>query len=415
MVRVRLLAPLLLGLGLVAGCTSEVELEPPTASGLTAAEQTSRGQVAVSALVTAINERDPAALADIVVPSEREMVAAVLRNAETLEVGRIESEYVDTTPAQLSEAQRADLGPAGAEAWVAEARLSYRLPLDGAPSRHEIAVVLVPDGDGARVVGLGGHGTRSPLWLIDEVDVQTRGRVTVLNAGDRPTTFYVGLGARALTDVARVLPEWKGPLFLEVPRDKDQLDVVLAAQPDTYASIAGITSTADGSVVPGAPVHVYLNPPVFDTLKRQGAQVVVSHEATHVATDASFTSGLPTWLLEGFADYVALVGADVPVERAAAQAIKQMRTDGLPEALPSPEDLESTAEGLGATYEQAWLACRYLAQRYGEDALIDFYREVDSGTSVASAFDGVLGITEAEFMQGWRDHLRPLVESGETG
>ena len=33
----------------------------------------------------------------------------------------------------------------------------------------------------------------------------------------------------------------------------------------------------------------------------------MSHEATHVATDATFAS-MPTWLLEGFADFVALDG-----------------------------------------------------------------------------------------------------------
>ena len=34
--------------------------------------------------------------------------------------------------------------------------------------------------------------------------------------------------------------------------------------------------TADGTLVPGAPVHVYLNPRVFATLKHRGAQVVIS-------------------------------------------------------------------------------------------------------------------------------------------
>ena len=55
-----------------------------------------------------------------------------------------------------------------------------------------------------------------------------------------------------------------------------------------------------------------MNPPVFEPLGPQGAQIVMSHEAAHVATDAA-ASSMPTWLLEGFADYVALAHVDLPV------------------------------------------------------------------------------------------------------
>ena len=60
----------------------------------------------------------------------------------------------------------------------------------------------------------------------------------------------------------------------------------------------------------------------------------MSHEATHVATGASFAT-VPTWLLEGFADYVALDDAGVPVDVAAAQALERIREDGLPDRLPT--------------------------------------------------------------------------------
>ena len=36
-----------------------------------------------------------------------------------------------------------------------------------------------------------------------------------------------------------------------------------------------------------SPVHVFVNPQVFDPLRPRGAQVVISHEATHVATEAA--------------------------------------------------------------------------------------------------------------------------------
>jgi hypothetical protein len=45
-------------------------------------------------------------------------------------------------------------------------------------------------------------------------------------------------------------------------------------------------------------VHVFVNPEVFDRLQPTGAQVVLSHEAVHVATDAARSDVAP-WLLEG--------------------------------------------------------------------------------------------------------------------
>ena len=90
-----------------------------------------------------------------------------------------------------------------------------------------------------------------------------------------------------------------------------------------------MTTTADGSLSPDAPVRVFVNPTVFGRLKARGAQVVMSHETTHVATGATFTS-MPTWLLEGFADFVALDHAGVPVDLAAGQILARIRKQGVP-------------------------------------------------------------------------------------
>ena len=69
-------------------------------------------------------------------------------------------------------------------------------------------------------------------------------------------------------------------------------------------------------------------------------QVVISHEATHLATDAPLTSGVPLWLLEGFADYVALHDVDLPITTTAGQIIQQVRTDGAPDHLPGPAEFD---------------------------------------------------------------------------
>jgi hypothetical protein len=154
-------------------------------------------------------------------------------------------------------------------------------------------------------------------------------------------------------------------------------------------------------------VRVLVNPVVFGRLKVRGAQVVISHETTHVATGATFVS-MPTWLLEGFADFVALDHAGVPVQLAARQILRRIREDGLPTRLPTSSDLDPTATGLGATYEEAWLACRFLAQEHGAARLVRFYDAVSGGTSASRAFRTVLGTSEAEFVTRWRADLKRL-------
>ncbi len=135
----------------------------------------------------------------------------------------------------------------------------------------------------------------------------------------------------------------------------------------------------------------------------------MSHEAAHVATDAA-TASLPTWLLEGFADYVALAHVDLPVSVTASQVLRQVRDEGVPRRLPSKADFESESTSLGASYEAAWLACRLLAETYGEQRLIRFYERSDRDGDTGTAFREILGTSEEEFTRQWREHLAELAD-----
>ena len=228
----------------------------------------------------------------------------------------------------------------------------------------------------------------------------------MLSAGGAPAR-YTGLADQAVVDVHKVLPRWRGRLVVEVPANPVQLGRVLGAQPDAYGGIAAVTTTVDGSLVPGAPTHIFVNRPVFDPLGPRGSQIVMSHEATHVATDAA-TSRMPTWLLEGFADFVALDHMGLPVSVTASQILARVRRSGPPAQLPGSRQFDPRNKALGASYEAAWLACRLLGQRYGEKRLIAFYRAADRTGSTSGPFRTVLGTDQRTFTRQWRGYLRQL-------
>jgi hypothetical protein len=117
---------------------------------------------------------------------------------------------------------------------------------------------------------------------------------------------------------------------------------------------------------------------------------------------------MPLWLLEGFADYVALRDVDLPVSTTAGQIIDRVRQEGPPETLPGSVEFDTTTTHLGATYESAWLACRLLADRAGQAALVRLYMDVRDGASIGSALQREFGLTEAELTELWRDLLTDL-------
>jgi hypothetical protein len=331
-------------------------------------------------------------------PAAGDRLAALVANADALRVGDFTLRYVDD-----------DGAPTADGAWDAAVDATWRFRgFDTVSGRAEVAAHLVDDGDRVALTGFGGGGRVSPVWLSGPVQVRRTPSTLVLVAGSpAEADRYAARAETAVPVVRRVLPDWRRGLVVEVPASVDALEAALGAKRGDYDQIAAVTTSADGSTAPDSPVHVFANPDVFGTLKRTGAQVVMSHEATHVATDA-WDSRTPLWLLEGFADYVALRDVDLPVDRSAAQIIASVRKDGTPRRLPEEAAFGAQTPHLGATYESAWLACRLIAQESGEPALVDFYRAVDRGQPLASALSAQTGLSVATLTTDWRNELQEL-------
>jgi hypothetical protein len=234
----------------------------------------------------------------------------------------------------------------------------------------------------------------------------------VLAAGSARDADLVAERADAAVPVVqRVLPQWPGRLVVEVPASDEGLAAALAAEPGTYARIAAVSASVDGTLTPDSEVHVFVNPTVYDGLDEVGGQVVMSHEATHVATGAPLTAGVPLWLLEGFADYVALHDVDLPLSTTAGQIIGQVRRDGPPDHLPGQTEFDETATHLGAAYESAWIACLVLTDEGGQGALVRLYEQVSRGRDLADQLRALFGLSETELTARWRQRLRDLAAS----
>lgn len=394
-----LVAVVLLGL---TGCSGNASIPPPAASSDDNSSRAVQAAATIDALLAALNSGDTAAASALGAPGVNGLLSSLVENVRTLHLVDLSLRYVDEdatlTPSDL----------AGPRAWTGTIEVIYRLrDWDGAPITVETPMTFVPGEHGQLIAGIGGSDGRTPVWMTGPVQALVSGRALVIAQGGRGARDLM-LAQHAVKAVDQVLPHWQGKLVVEAPATETELDQALGVPQPQYADIAAVTGSVDGSLDPTAPVHVFLNPRVFDALGPRGAQVVISHESTHVATRATFAT-MPTWMIEGFADYVALAHAGIPVSTAASQILARIRKQGPPAHLPTAAELAPTAGGLGATYEEAWLANRFIARDHGEAKLVAFYYAVDGGMSVTEAFRRILGTTEATFVKRWQADLRQLV------
>jgi hypothetical protein len=364
--------------------------------------------VLLDRLVSALRDGSRADLLALAAPGDQAAASELsdLRhNVRALGVTDLSMRYVDEDDGRLTSGQQRRFGD---RAWVADVQLTWRVRgFDVHDGHLEVPVTMLETRRGAAFLSTRAEvGGSTPLWMLQRVDVRRTGRALVALAGNGSAERFSGLADQAVVDVRKVLPGWRGRLVVEVPGDEQQLGRVLGSQAGSYGGIAAVTTTVDGSLSPDAPVHIFVNPRVFDPLGARGSQIVMSHEATHVATGAAVSS-MPTWLLEGFADFVALDHVDLPVSVTASQILARVRKSGPPAHLPGKTEFDPQNQALGASYESAWLACRLLGERYGESRLIAFYRAADRDGSTTAAFRD-LGTSEPAFTRAWKGYLRSL-------
>ena len=354
----------------------------------------------------------------------------VFRNLRRLPLAHWSYRVADVRGGGPSGGEASASGPRRAEATV---RLRYRLR---GQDRAAVAVTeryAVVRRSGRWYLSGELRGGEPQLWEQGTLAVVRGRRSLVLGtvsgaAGARAGEERARLRAlaraadRAVAETARLWPHgWPRRVVVERPYGQRQLARLLGEPESTYSDIAAVTTGEGGREVRAAADRIVLNPSAYGELSGAGRHVVLTHETVHVATRTLTGPATPLWLSEGVADWAGYRHAARSLRaprRAAPELASAVRHKRLPHSLPADRDFRfgNRADALARAYEGGWLACRFVADRWGEGKLLALYRAV--GESEAGSGEGAedaavdhamraeLGLDRGEFTARWRAYVR---------
>lgn len=320
----------------------------------------------------------------------------------------------------LKASRRAALGP---DAVTARVEFRHKIAgYDAIDVRHEFVLTIAPRGEHWQIIA-DSDGKTPPatgLWDFGPVTVVEGSRSLVLGL-DKAAALrrYAEEVDAAIPAVSQVWGrQWPQRAVVVVPEDTKQMAAILGGKPLDYTRIAAVTTGVfDSSARKRSADRIVLNPATYPQLRSIGRRVVLTHEVTHVATRAISDESVPLWLSEGFADYVGYLREAVPVRVAAGELLSEVRTGRAPKRLPLPTDADFSARAskLATAYERAWLACRFIADTWGQRALIRLYTAVgasdeEAPAAVATGLREVLDTTPAQFRAEWQAYVADHAE-----
>jgi len=406
---------LLLVASLLIGCSfiAPPARTQPTAPTTESPTRTERAQRLVDDIVTSGRRGD--SIAEFM--SSRDQVFAARAAVWSANLARIDWSSLRWTvrsrEANLPTARRAALGP---DAWVQLVSVRWALPDESRTAEEDVWLTFVDEpavDGGAPTLRLAGDtdgpgaGFPVPIWWQQPVQLQ-RDRATMLLTDDDDTE-WLGQASAAQRAVRKRIGvaerDPKGSLVVEIPQSRTAFERTLGVPSTSYAQVAA-AAWPMGVDTTTAPIHVVVNPEATARLSGLGREVLLTHEAVHVAT-RSPGSPAPTWLIEGYADriaYRAHPAADAPATKTVRDSV---RKQGVPRDWPAEEDFAPQAAELDLSYDLAWTAARSIAMAYGDDALNRFYAVVDRGASLEEAAEQI-GTTEKQLRERWRADLAEL-------
>lgn len=310
--------------------------------------------------------------------------------------------HVDLIPAgHTRELTEARIRALGLSARVHAVRVRWAVPGEPTPAEHLIWLTVTNSADGPRLAGVtDGPSDRAarPIWWDTPVTVSRRDGAAVI-AGSRtdPEPWLDGLAAATATLAEHDL---RLPFVVaEVPATTADFERVLGVRPGSHRHVAA-TAWPFGSTV-----RIVVN---LDAAPAQGParQVLLTHEVVHAAA-GSVGRDAPLWLIEGYADLVAL--ADHPDVSAAHRQhlVEDQRSHGISAHLVSAAELAPDHPRVHANYQRAWLAVRVLDRGQGSAGRV--HAAVVAGVPLEQAL-GAEGWTETDLTAAVHAELVRLVD-----
>jgi len=296
----------------------------------------------------------------------------------------------------------------GADSAVVRVEVRFKLRgFDKGDVARTRYLTLAPGSGTWRIVGDG-----TSRGLTDDADIWDGGPLSVVRGR---ATLVIGDSA-GLEGIAKRLDAavpvvtgvvgrgWAQRVVALVPADA-RLASALAGPGQSLDEIAALATVAPSAGGGRGEDRVVVSPGTFGRLNALGRDVVLTHELTHVATGGARDRRTPLWLIEGFADYVGYRRVRIGARSAAGELRREVAAGRLPAALPAAAAFAGGSPRLSQAYQEAWLACRMVADRYGEATLVRLYRAAGR-VPEAAALGDVLGLTRERFTALWRDYVK---------
>jgi hypothetical protein len=353
----------------------------------------------------------------------RKRQSGVFDNLLKLPLGTFSYGVVRTAPA-LTATRVRQVGPA---AWAATVTGRYLLTgFHKAPQTFETTYTFVHRPGGWRIADDADGVTALQIWDLPGLKV-LRGK-SVIVIGNAPEARMRAYSTIADTAVRRVSAVWgtgwNSQVVVVTPATDEEFAELLSRSGDKgLDQVAAITQGVVESGRRAQGDRVVINPRAFTALQPTGRRVVITHELTHVAVRSSTTGAVPIWLTEGMAEYVGYSDVDLPRQRVASELLALVRAGKGPTALPKDSDFEPSLTQIAPSYSGSWLAVSQLVDRYGQAKVVRFYRLVASVTAAdrvvqpdpeaaaASAFPPSFGMSQAQFVNGWKRYLTTLANA----
>jgi len=295
------------------------------------------------------------------------------------------------------------------QSMVRAAGVNVRYRIDGVDTTP-VATPWVPlfgfTSGGWRLVGEA-NGKELPLgvngqpWDGAAIAVVTSRRVVAAmsadDAGRAPALLK--MSESALDRVAAVRPNgWAGKVFVTAVQDSAIFDTYFGDSPDRVNQVAAI-AVPYYSLVPAwhHEARYTATRVVFNPSQLTADDVELAHDLTHEFTHAAMgpltSDRTPLWLVEGIAEYV-----PYKTEQVATQALHRVLAGLSTSSLPDSATFYNDAHN----YVLGWLACRLIAETYGEAKLVQLYENLSNG---AADMKQTLGVDEPTFTKQWASYV----------